>query len=105
VTQGGKELERSPTVLNIKFEYCINVNVDRIIFDQSWIIGRLFDLLALEARQQLCENVLVVMRALTEDVPESRLAIGQHEGLWSLRCCVLTLQSKHEHELTHIRSC
>ena len=61
-TQGGKELERAPTVLNIKFEYCINVSVDQIIFDQSWIIKRLFDLLALEARHQLCENVLVVMR-------------------------------------------
>ena len=74
-------LEPAPTVLKINFDYCVNVNVDEIIFDHPWIVRRLFELLAHEGRQQLRENVLVVMRALTEDAKESRLAIGQHDGM------------------------
>ena len=57
--QGGKPLNSAPTVIKINFEYNINVNVDEIIFDQSWIVGRLFELLALETRQVLRENILV----------------------------------------------
>jgi vacuolar-type H+-ATPase subunit H len=44
---GGKKLEPAPTVLKINFEYCVNVNVDAIIYDQQWITPRLFELLAL----------------------------------------------------------
>ena len=80
IGEGGKHLESSPTVLKINFEYTINVNVDAIIYDQAWIVPRLFDLLALEGRRKLRENVLVLMRALTEDVKESRLAFGQYAG-------------------------
>lgn len=36
----GKRLEPAPTVLKINFEYCVNVNVDAIIYDQAWIIPR-----------------------------------------------------------------
>lgn len=36
----GKRLEPAPTVLKINFEYCVNVNVDSIIYDQAWIIPR-----------------------------------------------------------------
>lgn len=80
VGEGGKRLEPSPTVLKINFEYNINVNVDAIIYDHPWIIPRLFELLALEGRRQLRENILVVLRALAEDIKESRLVIGQFGG-------------------------
>ena len=37
-----------------------------------------------EERKQLRENILVIMRALTEDVPESRLALGSFPGALDL---------------------
>ena len=99
VGPGGKQLESSPTMLNIKFEYCVNVNVDQVIYDQAWIVPRLFELLALVSPSPVLG--LCVNTPCMEKSPQNACLAD------TTRCVVFECGRKRENscEKTSLSSC